>query len=51
MGLGSGISLLLQAQFSRDGGVDPVALAGVAGCREVHLFDGQVVDGLPRGES
>ena len=31
-GLGSGVSPLLQAQFSRAGGVDPVALAGAAAC-------------------
>ena len=31
-GLGSGVSPLLQAQFSRADGVDPVALAGVAAC-------------------
>ena len=30
--LGSGVSPLLQAQFSRAGGVDPVALAGAAAC-------------------
>ena len=29
--MGSGVSPLLQAQFSRAGGVDPVARAGVAG--------------------
>ena len=31
-GLGSGVSPLLQSQFSRAGGVDPVALAGAAAC-------------------
>ena len=31
-GLGSGVSPLLQAQFSRADGVDPVALAGAAAC-------------------
>ena len=31
-GLGSGVSPLLQAQFSRAQGVDPLALAGVAAC-------------------
>ena len=31
-GLGSGVSPLLQAQFSRAGGVDPLALAGAAAC-------------------
>ena len=31
-GLGSGVSPLLQSQFSRAQGVDPLALAGVAGC-------------------
>ena len=30
--LGSGVSPLLQSQFSRASGVDPVALAGVAAC-------------------
>ena len=30
--LGSGVSPLLQSQFSRAGGVDPVALAGAAAC-------------------
>ena len=31
-GLGSGVSPLLQSQFSRAEGVDPLALAGVAAC-------------------
>ena len=31
-GLGSGVSPLLQSQFSRAQGVDPLALAGVAAC-------------------
>ena len=31
-GLGSGVSPLLQSQFSRTQGVDPLALAGVAAC-------------------
>ena len=31
-GLGSGVSPLLQAQFSRAGGVDPLAFAGAVAC-------------------
>ena len=42
--LGSGVSPLLQAQFSRAGGVDPVALAGAAACLALVAF---VAVGLP----
>ncbi len=43
-GLGSGISPLLQAQFSRADGVDPVALAWAAACLALVAF---VAVGLP----
>ena len=43
-GLGSGVSPLLQAQFSRAQGVDPLALAGAAACLALVAF---VAVGLP----
>ena len=43
-GLGSGVSPLLQSQFSRTSGVDPVALAGAAACLALVAF---VAVGLP----
>ena len=43
-GLGSGVSPLLQSQFSRTSGVDPVALAGAAVCLALVAF---VAVGLP----
>ena len=42
--LGSGVSPLLQSQFSRAGSVDPVALAGAAACLALVAF---VAVGLP----
>ena len=42
--MGSGVSPLLPAQFSRAGGVDPLALAGVAGCLALVV---SVAVGLP----
>ena len=43
-GLGSGVSPLLQSQFSRTSGADPVALAGAAACLALVAF---VAVGLP----